>query len=128
MKILLVPAVALALSACSTITDGTSQDITLTSNAPAECSIAQNDVEIVPATAVPATHSIPRRGGHLMVTCAAEGYETQTVALMAGKHPMAVTGILLTGMLINTGTDAATSAWHDYQDQAYIHLLKKSSL
>ena len=128
MKFLLVPAAALALSACSTITDGTSQDITLTSNAPAECSITQQGIEIVPATAVPATHNIPRRGGHLMVTCAADGYETQTVALMAGKHPMAVTGILLTGMLINTGTDAATSAWHEYQDQAYIHLLKKSSL
>ena len=128
MKILLVPAVALALSACSTVTDGTSQGITLSSNAPALCSISQNGVEIVPATAVPATHKIGRASGNLIVSCSAEGYEPETVALVTGKHPMAVTGILLTGMLINTGTDAATSAWHESQNQAYIHLRKKSAL
>lgn len=129
MKFLLLPVAALSLSACATFTDGTSQGITLSSNAPgAACSISQNGVEIVPATAVPATHVIPRRGGNLIVSCAAEGYEPETTALVTGKHPMAVTGVLLTGLVINTGTDAASSAWHESQKEAYIHLRKKSVL
>ena len=129
MKYLILSGMALALAACSTVTDGTSQGITLRSNVDgALCSISQNGAEIVPATPVPATHDIPRRGGNLIVSCSADGYETETTALVTGKHPMAVTGILLTGMLINTGTDAATSAWHDSQNEAYIHLRKKSVL
>lgn len=128
MKYFLLPAAALALTACSTLSDGTTQAISLTSNAPASCSISQNGVEIVPATPVPLAHTIARRGGNLIVSCAADGYETETVALVTGKHPMAVTGVLLTGALINTGTDAATSAWHESQNQAYIHLRKKQAL
>ncbi len=129
MKFFMLSAAALALTACSTVTDGTSQGITLTSNAPgAQCGIEQNGAQLVAPTAVPATHNIARRGGNLIVTCSADGYETEKVALVTGKHPMAVTGVLLTGLVINTGTDAATSAWHDSQNQAYIHLRKSSAL
>ena len=125
MKFLVVPALALALSGCATVVDGAYQDITLTSNAEgATCSIVQNGVEVVPASPVPSTHTIAKNAGNLNVSCAADGYEPATVALMAGKHPMAVTGIALTGALINVGTDALTSSWHEYQDRAYIHLLK----
>lgn len=127
MKHLLIAVSALALTGCSTLMDGTSQGITLTSNAPgAACSITQNGVEIVPATPVPATHEIGRRGGNLIVSCAAPGYQPETVALVTGKNPLAVTGVLLTGMLINTGTDAVSSAWHESQNEAYIHLRKNA--
>ena len=129
MKYLLLSAAALALSACATITDGNKQPITLTSNVEgASCSISQNGAEIVPATPVPASHTIARAGGNLIVSCAAEGYETETVALVTGKHPMAVTGMFLFGLPVNLGTDAASSSWHDSQNQAYIHLRKKSLL
>lgn len=122
---LMIAAAAFGLAGCSTFNEGSNQGITLTSNAPAACSISQNGVELVSATPVPATHDVVKRSGDLIVTCAAEGYEPATVALVNGKHPMAVTGVLLTGMLINTGTDAVTSSWHQAQNQAYIHLKKK---
>ncbi|MFK7943326.1 MAG: hypothetical protein AB8B85_10500 [Paracoccaceae bacterium] len=129
MKYLLLPALAaFALTGCTTFTDGASQDITLTSNAPnAQCSITRQGVEIVPASPVPATHRISKRRGDLIVACNAVGYQPQTVALVAGKDPMAVTGVMLTGMLINVGTDAISHSWHEYQDRAYIHMPKSSN-
>lgn len=129
MKFLLLGVAALGLSACATITDGTSQGITLTSNVDgAQCGIEQNGVQIVEPATVPATHNITRRGGNLIVTCSAEGYETEKVALVTGKSPLAVAGMLLIGLPANTGLDAATGAWHESQNQAYIHLRKKSVL
>lgn len=122
--LVLTAAVAMSIAGCSTFDEGARQGITLTSNAPAACSITQNGVELVPASPVPATHEIPKRAGNLIVSCAADGYQPETVALVNGKHPMAVTGVLLTGLLVNTGTDAATSSWHHAQDSAYIHLRK----
>ena len=95
MKYLLIAAVAYSLAACATVTDGTRQGITLTSNVDgAMCGIEQNGAQIVAPAPVPATHNIPRRGGNLIVTCSAEGYVTEKVALVTGKHPMAVTGVL----------------------------------
>ena len=125
MKYLGLLAAAALLSACGTLEGGSTQDITLNTNAEnATCSIRQNGVEIVPAAPAPATHNIARRSGNLFVTCSAPGYETQTVALIAGKHPQTVTGMLLTGALINVGTDAISGAIHEYQNAAYVHLTK----
>lgn len=125
MKYLGFLAAATLLSACGTIEGGSTQDITLNTNAEnATCSITQNGVEIVPASPAPATHNVVRRSGNLMVTCAAPGYETQTVALVAGKHARTVTGVLLTGALINVGTDAFSGGIHEYQNAAYVHLKK----
>ncbi|MEM9062397.1 MAG: hypothetical protein AAGD13_18205 [Pseudomonadota bacterium] len=132
MKYLGLFAVAAVLSACGTMEGGTSQDITLRSNADnASCSIAQNGAEIVPATALgeskTITHSIPRTSGNLFVTCSAPGHNSETVALMAGKHPRTVAGVLLTGALINAGTDIALGGWDEYQNEAYIHLTRTAS-
>lgn len=128
MKYLGLLAVAATLSACGTLEGGSSQSITLNTNADnATCSINQNGAEIVPASPAPATHTIERRAGNLMVTCAAPGYATQTVALVAGKHARTVTGVMLTGVLFNVGTDAFSGGIHEYQNEAYIHLVKSGS-
>ena len=128
MKYIGLIAAAAMLTACGTMEGGRSQGITLKSNAAdANCSIAQNGVEIVPAAPLPATHTLVRRSGNLLVTCSAPGYNTETVALVAGKHPRTVVGVMLTGALINVGTDVATGGMHEYQNEAYIHLTKSSS-
>ena len=125
MKYLGILAVAGLVSACGTLEGGSTQGITLNTNAEnATCSINQNGVEIVPASPAPATHQVARRSGNLMVTCSAPGYNTDTVALVAGKHARTVTGVLLTGALINIGTDAISGGIHEYQNEAYIHLTK----
>lgn len=126
MKYVALPTIALALGGCATLTDGAYQDVSLTSNAPgARCSITQNGHLLVEASPVPATHNLPKRPGNLQVDCAAEGHEPETVVLITGKHPMAVTGVALTGVLVNVGTDAISSSWHEYQGHAYVHLRKK---
>jgi len=128
MKYLGIVAITAMLSACGTLEGGSSQGITLNTNAEnATCSISQNGVEIIPASPAPATHQVPRRSGNLLVTCSAPGYTTETVALVAGKHPRSVVGVMLTGALINVGTDAYTGGIHEYQSEAYIHLMRASN-
>ena len=128
MKYLGILGLIAMVSACGTLEGGSTQGITLNTNAEnATCSINQNGVEIVPASPAPATHQIARRSGNLMVTCAAPGYETQTVALVAGKHARTVVGVLLAGALVNVGTDAVSGGIHEYQNEAYVHLTKSRS-
>ena len=128
MKYLGIVAITAMLSACGTLEGGSSQGITLNTNAEnATCSISQNGVEIIPASPAPATHLVPRRSGNLLVTCSAPGYTSETVALVAGKHPRSVVGVMLTGALINVGTDAYSGGIHEYQNEAYIHLMRASN-
>ncbi len=128
MKYLALLTTAALISACGTLEGGSTQGITLNTNAEnANCSISQNGVEIVPSSPAPATHQVVRRSGNLMVTCSAPGYATDTVALVAGKHARTVVGVMLTGALINVGTDAVSGGIHEYQNEAYIHLMKTGS-
>ncbi|MEM1297821.1 MAG: hypothetical protein AAGH68_00985 [Pseudomonadota bacterium] len=126
MRFLALSAAALfTLAGCTTVFDGNTQDITLTSNAEgATCSISRNGGILIPASPIPGTFPIEKRAGDLIVDCSAPGHQSQKVALVAGKHPMAVTGVALTGMLVNVGTDAISHSWHEYQERAYIHLPK----
>ena len=125
MKYIGLLAAAALVSACGTLEGGSTQGIKLNTNAEnATCSINQNGVEIVAAAPVPATHQLVRRSGNLLVTCSAPGYNSETVALVAGKHARTVTGVLLTGALINVGTDAISGGIHEYQNEAYVHLTK----
>lgn len=124
-KLFAVVAGSALLAGCATFDSGSTQGITLTSNVDsATCSISRNGVEIASAAQVPVTHQIERRPGDLLVTCSADGYETAKVGLVNGKHPMTVTGILLTGVLFNVGTDAISHSWHEAQSAAYVHLVK----
>lgn len=124
MKRLSVLLAAFALGGCATIVDGTSQQIELTSNAPgATCGITQNGVQIVQPAAVPATHTISRRSGNLIVTCEAPGYQPSTQALMAGKNPLSVVGNM-PAMVSGAGFDSLFGGLSEYQDSAYVHLTK----
>lgn len=125
MKRLPVLFAALALGGCATIVTGTSQQIQLTSNAPgATCGISQNGDQIVQPAAVPATHTIRRRPGNLIVTCEAPGYQPSTKALMTGRSPISVVGAPMPLTLFNAGADAAFGGLPEYQDSAYVHLTK----
>ncbi|MEM9140361.1 MAG: hypothetical protein AAGB15_11090 [Pseudomonadota bacterium] len=124
MKHFVFPIAALALSGCATIVDGTSQQIQLTSNAPgAACGVAQNGVQIVSPAPVPATHTIARRSGNLIVTCSAPGYKSGTVALMAGRNPLSVVGHL-PAIVLGAGADSAFGGLPEYQNEAYVHLTR----
>lgn len=122
MKHLALPAVLLALSGCATVAHGIVEPVTITSNAPgATCSITQNGVEIEPATSVPNTFELRRRGGNLLVTCSAPGYSTESVALVTGKDPYTVGGHMWNSMALGL-VDVFSGAVHDYQDSAYVPL------
>ncbi|MEM8616954.1 MAG: hypothetical protein AAGF20_08475 [Pseudomonadota bacterium] len=121
---ILIPAMALALSGCATLVDGTSQQIQLTSNAPgATCGITQNGAQIVAPAPVPATHSLSRRAGNLIVTCQAPGFQPNTQALVTGRNPKTV-ALMMPAILLDAGADAALGGLAEYQNEAYIHLVR----
>ena len=64
----------------------------------------------------------PAVAGTMIVTCAAPGHETSTVALVNGKQPGTVIGMMVIGALFNVTTDAVSHSWHEAQDTAYVHL------
>lgn len=128
MKRLSFLAAALMLGGCATIVDGTSQQVQLTSNAPnATCGITQNGVQIVAPAPVPATHTLARRPGNLIVTCEAPGHEARTLALMTGANPLAVVGHMAY-VPIGAGADGVFGGLPEYQDSAYVYMTKKSTL
>lgn len=122
MRHLILTTALLALGGCATIADGTMQPVTITSNAPgAECSIAQNGVEIAPPTAVPNTFELRRRDGNLLVTCEAPGYATESVALVTGKNPKTIGGHAWNSLSFGL-VDVVSGAVNVYQGQAYVPL------
>ncbi|MEM6623591.1 MAG: hypothetical protein AAF674_15285 [Pseudomonadota bacterium] len=133
MKHFALAVILAATTGCATVMNGTSQQISISSNAKdALCEVVQNGVEVVPPQRAPATFLVPRRAGNLVVTCSADGYEPNTVALIAGKSPLAVGSAVALGAtgpafsLAGVGADAATGSWHEYQDRAYVYLIPKS--
>lgn len=124
MKHLILPAALLVLGGCATIADGSMQPVTISSNAPgATCGIIQNGEEIAPATPVPNTFELRRRDGNLLVTCQAPGYSTETVALVTGKNPLAVTGHMWNSMTLAL-VDVFSGAVNEYTNTAYVPLQK----
>jgi len=119
-----LPAMALAVAGCATLVDGTRQQISLSSNAPnATCGITQNGAQIVAPAPVPATHTVERRPGNLIVTCQAPGYQPATQALVAGRNPLSVVGQMPV-MVFGAAADGALGGLPEYQNQAYVHLVR----
>ena len=127
MRLISTACLTLVLSGCATIYDGTQQTISLSSNAQdATCEITQNGAVVVPESAVPSAHILPRIDGNLIVTCQAPGYETAKQALIAGKNPKTV---VLNAPVILSGAalDAAFGGSAEYQDRAYIYLRRRNA-
>ena len=124
MKNLVLPVALLALGGCATIADGTTQPVTITSNAPgATCEIAQNGEVIAPATPVPNTFELRRRDGNLLVTCQAPGYRSESVALVTGKNPKTIGGHMWNSLSFGL-VDLVSGAVHEYTGSAYVPLQK----
>ncbi len=102
---------AASLSACATVTRGTTQSFTVESSPPAE--VKTSTGFSCPST--PCTLKLPRKEG-FTVTVTKAGYKTHTsevVSKMSGGGGAALAGNVLAGGIIGMGVDASSGALND---------------
>lgn len=109
MRILLVAAAAGALAGCASITRGTTNDVTVTTE-PAGAVVTTSLNHSCPAS--PCTFKVGRKD-EFVVTASKPGYENATMPVktrIAGSGAAGFTGNVLVGGVIGMGVDAATGA------------------
>ncbi len=109
---------AFSLSACSTIVNGSNQDISFnTKNVTgAQCELTGGSKFAVQESFVtPAVVKVPRSKKALQATCSMPGYQTTTKTIPS-NYEVATAGNLLLGGVVGAGVDAATGAIYKYPD------------
>lgn len=125
MKPLFTICVLLSLSACSTIIEGRSQEITVNTSPPgASCDLIRQDVSLGNIESTPGGVYIQKTKYDIKVVCKKKGYETATY-LDKSDYAAAAFGNILIGGLIGAGVDAGTGAQNKYDTPVNITLSKK---
>jgi len=120
----------ISLSACSTIVNGSNQDINFDSGsvAGAQCDLTGGSKFAVKETFVtPAVVSVPRSKKALKVTCDMSGYQT-AMKTITSDYEVATAGNLLLGGVIGAGVDAATGAIYKYPDTVTIMMTRVGAM
>lgn len=112
----------LMMSACATITTGTSQTLTITTTpAGASCVIDRNGGRVGAIPVTPGSVQLPKSGADLNVTCSKEGYQTALVPHLS-KFNGATFGNLLLGGVVGVIVDASTGANFTYPEDLRMDL------
>jgi hypothetical protein len=121
MQIAAISLAAVSLSACASITKGTSQSISI-NTAPvqgANCTL-QNPTGTWTVVS-PGAVTVPRTKHDINVKCEKSGYLAGIGTLKSGTQLMSA-GNLILGGVIGLGVDAATGAMNDYPEQITVTL------
>jgi hypothetical protein len=106
--------VAVALGSCSSITTGTSQTVTVTTEPPgATCKLQRAGVLIGVVNATPASISIDKSKDHVTVECEKPEHLAGAAVLSSDFQGMTLGNVLIGG-IIGIGIDAASGAMHHY--------------
>lgn len=108
VSLLAVIAGSLSLGACATVTRGTTEQLTFTSDPPA----AMRTSTGLSCPTTPCTLEVTRKS-EFIATFSKDGYESQDVAVqtrVAGAGAAGFAGNVLVGGLIGMGVDAATGS------------------
>lgn len=112
------------LPACATIVEGTSDNVTLSSNpAGATCTIDRNGERVGAVSATPGTVQIDKSRRDLLVGCSKEGYQTATTT----AHPR-FTGTTFLNFILGGVPgfviDAMSGANHRYPAEVKVDLVE----
>ncbi len=121
-KLLTLPLVLLA-SACSTITTGTTQDLTVETPEVlgATCTLTDSKQATWTIQSTPGTSIVTKGDGPMKVTCSKDGYQTNSVMVEEGLAGMTFGNVLLGGG-VGIIVDAASGAAQEYPDVVYVWL------
>ena len=123
MKRTIIAAVsAAALASCSSIIEGTSQEISVNTNpAGASCSLNRQDLSIGRIDTTPGTVKIQKTKDDITIVCKKDGYQDATYLDQSGSAAATVGNIILGGG-IGWAIDSATGADNKYDSPVNITL------
>ena len=116
-------ALGLSMSACSTITTGTTQDFGV--NTPeadgASCELKDSKGAMWTIPSTPGTVVVSKGDGPMQVTCKKDGYKEASITVNEGFAGMTLGNVILGGG-IGVIVDAASGAAQEYPDEVYVWL------
>lgn len=127
---LLIGLAGLGFISCSSITQGTSQDIFIsTSPGGASCSLEREGVEIAKVANTPGTVNVDKTKHDITIICNKDGYEAARYLNESGwESASGGAGIALDVFLtlgVSSAVDSATGADNKYEESVYITLAPK---
>ena len=106
---------AMSLTACATVTKGTTQQITInTKPTGAECSLEREGTTIAVVNPTPGSTMVEKDKDPIKVTCKKKGYLEGTEMLTSDFQAMTLGNILIGGV-IGVGIDALSGAMNQYK-------------
>lgn len=125
-KIQVIAAVAALgglVSGCGTITQGTSQNITITSNpSGAHCDFNRKGEHVATLDKTPGSVKVNKTKNDILMTCTMAGFQDASVNLESG-YGAGTFGNILLGGVIGWGIDSATGADNKYPSTANIQFV-----
>ena len=111
----LLPLLGLLLtSACASITQGTTQSVSVVTEPPgATCIISREGVQVAIVNPTPGTIRIDKSSRALDVRCTLDNHEPGLTSVSSSVQAMTA-GNILVGGAIGLAVDAATGAMHQY--------------
>ena len=118
--------VALLVSACATITQGSAQTVRLTTDPPgASCTLSRNGEVLTTVRATPATLSVFKQKGRLQLVCRKPGYFDHSMEEGSDFEDMTL-GNIIFGGLVGVFVDAGSGAMYEYPSAIHVTLIPES--
>jgi hypothetical protein len=116
-------AVGFAVSACGTITQGTSQNITITTAPPGgHCDLTRKGEHVATLDKAPGTVKVDKTKNDILLTCQLAGYQDATVNLESG-YGIGTFGNIILGGGIGWAIDSASGADNKYPSTAQVNFV-----
>ena len=113
---------AVTLSGCGTITQGTSQDIAISTSPPGgHCELDRHGEHIGTIYSAPGSVIVDKSTKDIVLTCNKRGYQTASLNLESDPS-LGLFGNALIGGAIGVGIDYATGAANKYPNSALVPL------
>ncbi|WP_404385813.1 hypothetical protein [Caenispirillum salinarum] len=125
-KLLGVGATALALGACSSIVEGTSQNVSvMTDPSGASCTLSSPNGVLGIVNPTPGSIEVPKSKHNISVACEKEGFQNGAGVLASSFEAMTI-GNVIFGGLIGVAIDAGSGAMNKYPATVTVLLAPES--
>lgn len=124
-NLIIVSAALISLSACSSIIEGTSQEVMVNTNPPAaDCALEREGNVIARVSPTPGAATIKKTKYDITIRCNAAGYQEATYLNHSGTAG-ATWGNIVAGGGIGWAVDSASGADNKYESPVNITLVPK---
>ncbi|MEL6226438.1 MAG: translation initiation factor 2 [Pseudomonadota bacterium] len=118
---------ALGLGGCATVTKGTTQPITISSNPPgADCDLRREGAGLIAQVRTPGTVEVSKSFRDIQIRCNKAGYQ-ETVATLSSQAEAMTFGNVLVGGLVGFAIDAGTGAMTKYDGTITVPLVPEGA-